>query len=154
RTDPMGIPPSARPCLASRIAASRNGSTSVPPFLKNPPRRHEDTKNHETRLHQSNTSPKRRSASAPNNWCCESLVLVSAGLLRPHKKRAACRGFPRADGYWARMFWKSATSRSAGRGGSFRSGGSFCAWPIRQCVQWRSEEHTSELQSRFDLVCR
>src|SRR5207249_11045529 len=25
---------------------------------------------------------------------------------------------------------------------------------IRQNVKWRSEEHTSELQSRFDLVCR
>src|SRR5699024_12055196 len=26
---------------------------------------------------------------------------------------------------------------------------------VKHCVrQWRSEEHTSELQSRFDLVCR
>src|SRR5207249_8577344 len=24
----------------------------------------------------------------------------------------------------------------------------------RSCETWRSEEHTSELQSRFDLVCR
>src|SRR5438067_7199206 len=38
----------------------------------------------------------------------------------------------------------------------FRSG----AWPDRRCCApryWpfsRSEEHTSELQSRFDLVCR
>src|SRR5438067_13198730 len=28
-----------------------------------------------------------------------------------------------------------------------------CASPIRACAS-RSEEHTSELQSRFDLVCR
>src|SRR5699024_11747458 len=25
---------------------------------------------------------------------------------------------------------------------------------LRQDIKWRSEEHTSELQSRFDLVCR
>src|SRR5205809_4496365 len=27
-------------------------------------------------------------------------------------------------------------------------------WPGSACRQWRSEEHTSELQSRLHLVCR
>src|SRR5699024_11935443 len=37
----------------------------------------------------------------------------------------------------------------------------FCCWCSRNwannvvnMINWRSEEHTSELQSRFDLVCR
>src|SRR5437868_9299150 len=29
-----------------------------------------------------------------------------------------------------------------------------CRIAEQQAPQWRSEEHTSELQSRFDLVCR
>src|SRR5699024_11304014 len=32
--------------------------------------------------------------------------------------------------------------------------GDFCCVVSRSCVDNRSEEHTSELQSRFDLVCR
>src|SRR6185312_6974741 len=36
------------------------------------------------------------------------------------------------------------------------SGTSSPAWacPSSPCCSWRSEEHTSELQSRSDLVCR
>src|SRR5437667_1121867 len=29
-----------------------------------------------------------------------------------------------------------------------------CSFPFQSCKAWRSEEHTSELQSHHDLVCR
>src|SRR3989442_8026992 len=40
--------------------------------------------------------------------------------------------------------------RSVRRSHCSRSG----AWPSRAACRWRSEEHTSELQSRPHLVCR
>src|SRR5439155_20750516 len=46
------------------------------------------------------------------------------------------------------------------RGWLARPGGRLSRWPgsryrtRRRCRQWRSEEHTSELQSRGHLVCR
>src|SRR6266704_7126761 len=38
-------------------------------------------------------------------------------------------------------------------GSATRSSGTSIRWRIR-CARRRSEDHTSELQSRFDLVCR
>src|SRR5207249_12337649 len=37
---------------------------------------------------------------------------------------------------------------------SFRSSGALASDSVPVSAQYRSEEHTSELQSRFDLVCR
>src|SRR5438067_6357685 len=37
---------------------------------------------------------------------------------------------------------------------TFRGDATFSTWMHRITVNARSEEHTSELQSRFDLVCR
>src|SRR5699024_12435669 len=49
----------------------------------------------------------------------------------------------------ARAGNRPATARAAGGGKSAAAPPCGCPWP--SC---RSEEHTSELQSRFDLVCR
>src|SRR5690606_41313950 len=50
----------------------------------------------------------------------------------------------------------SLTYRSASSANAFASAGSFFSSPAwkRTIRRWRSEEHTSELQSRENLVCR
>src|SRR5699024_4753372 len=66
-----------------------------------------------------------------------------------HARRRVCRGRHRAD---------PRTRDGAGEclAGSERGGVSECPRPLPGVVEpdQRSEEHTSELQSRFDLVCR
>src|SRR5699024_12682998 len=59
------------------------------------------------------------------------------------------------DGFWFEDFSEEAFHR-----GSWLYGFLLCpwskavSWPSCQAWARRSEEHTSELQSRFDLVCR
>src|SRR5699024_12865533 len=45
-------------------------------------------------------------------------------------------------------------SRSTAGWWGLAKGSSLAFWRSSAQVNWRSEEHTSELQSRFDLVCR
>src|SRR5207249_7632519 len=53
------------------------------------------------------------------------------------------------------LFWSSWRPRSPRRVCRYRlSIGSWCASKAATPLEKRSEEHTSELQSRFDLVCR
>src|SRR5699024_12252800 len=64
---------------------------------------------------------------------------------------------PEALPPWARRCGRCA---AGGNCGSRAPGPGRCTahrWPPETCGAgrpWRSEEHTSELQSRFDLVCR
>src|SRR5437868_11353551 len=57
---------------------------------------------------------------------------------------------PRSTLFPYTTLFRSGHSFSEGRKGSHAFVCSYC----RQCGAARSEEHTSELQSRFDLVCR
>src|SRR5207249_5428379 len=78
---------------------------------------------------------------------------ISKAILKPHNKRWLLKFNVLTA---TPPFSAERMRREAGRS----------AWPIRTCVSeklstlvnlpscGRSEEHTSELQSRFDLVCR
>src|SRR5436309_12684772 len=47
------------------------------------------------------------------------------------------------------------TPRSCADSTRISNGRRVCPWPTSTCsLSWRSEEHTSELQSRENLVCR
>src|SRR5207249_10907380 len=73
--------------------------------------------------------------------------VVGGPHLRRHRRRRRCllrMGRP-SLGHWDR-------GHAGGRGRDLRSGGRVHPSPVPHDL--RSEEHTSELQSRFDLVCR
>src|SRR5207249_5107953 len=88
---------------------------------------------HTTLLH---SFPTRRSSDLsppPPRW------MTFAGSRRIGTARSSFRGYATAD---SRSRWKVTGPRG---------------WRSRWTRRWRrprSEEHTSELQSRFDLVCR
>src|SRR5699024_11635122 len=90
-------------------------------------------------------------------------VVASPVLLpsshHPPGQRRPLHSFPTRRssdlGRWARASAGQSRRRSAARrcpGWSWRSTGG--TWTGQKAICWRSEEHTSELQSRFDLVCR
>jgi hypothetical protein len=54
----------------------------------------------------------------------------------PHRKRARCRGAPRASGWAALSRWSAALSTSVSIFGWGSASGSCCG-PVRQWVQWR-----------------
>src|SRR2546422_5180710 len=65
-----------------------------------------------------------------------------------HQLSRRSAGFPR------RIFWLSSRSTQASCSSRFTT---LWAWPrltAAACASSRSEEHTSELQSRLHLVCR
>src|SRR5699024_11372238 len=69
---------------------------------------------------------------------------------------ARTRHFRRLDGGWCPAAGRSEPRRASGwtapRCGG--PGGSAVPLQLQELPPARSEEHTSELQSRFDLVCR
>src|SRR5699024_12737399 len=70
-------------------------------------------------------------AVAVHGWCTGGSVSAGKYVPPAHCPSSACRSSIRAPQPVSATFERSA------------------------CVtSWRSEEHTSELQSRFDLVCR
>src|SRR2546421_1938117 len=90
------------------------------------------------------TWAKSTAPSGPGDSCAAAPALFPTRLPPPRAKRE--------QKYARRLLWPRSSFRMARRGASF----SKMATRSRQKLfpQVRSEEHTSELQSRSDLVCR
>src|SRR5690606_30897148 len=96
-----------------------------------------------------------RPCSCLRHWSLRSAVIITTGIVSPKRSRNAC-ATSQPVVPWSR--WKSARISSGDRPSStaiacVRSvavSTSHPHWPSSA----RSEEHTSELQSRENLVCR
>src|SRR2546428_10149176 len=85
--------------------------------------------------------------SQPNSVCCFFLM-----IRRPPRSTL----FPYTTLFRSHVFSMSLTYRPDyfGKSSNGILRGIFNGWSISPIIKMRSEEHTSELQSRSDLVCR
>src|SRR5262245_34470980 len=94
------------------------------------------TKPHyDTAADQESTSAKRRSSNKPKSEFLVSFAFVNAGLFRPHRNRAACRGSASASGWDFRNERNPETLSCAGSAGRATGSGKDCGRPLLHHVQ-------------------
>src|SRR5699024_11970000 len=98
------------------------------------------------------------SSSGPCRCCATTVMGHYRSTSRARLPRCACSThFPYCSWVDTTHSWEMWPELWVGPslcGERLFTGGPDCSTPYRDCVEQRSEEHTSELQSRFDLVCR
>src|SRR5206468_6975127 len=98
-------------------------------------------------------SSRRRHTRSDRDWSSDVCSSDLTHARRPLRARPRLRRFGRRAG--AALVTEIACGESVQHRGQLADGGSETPWwATRHVHRGRSEEHTSELQSRSDLVCR